>query len=304
MPAEGLTLFKLATTMVFEVDPSLPNPDDLRTDSVLAVAREEYARTRTGPLAILPVSISYVPAATFTSPAALSSLLSSLPSSPSSSTSTPSRDTLLRERFTTHSHNLGHVEFIFDLGNWGINLPPSPTSPTPKKYGSLLQILQYPFSTGTVHIQPPSPSNPNNPSLSINPQYFSPTPQGEFDLTLALHAHHFARRLASTAPLSSIIRSQVWPPQSETTTDDEIKAWLRLVATTDWHPVGTCAMGGSKGIEGGVVDERLRVYGVRGLRVVDASVMPVQISAHLQATVYAIAEKGAAMILEDWGVVG
>lgn len=60
-------------------------------------------------------------------------------------------------------------------------------------------------------------------------------------------------------------------------------------------------MGGRRGIEGGVVDERLRVYGVRGLRVIDASIMPMQISAHLQATVYAIAEKGAHMILEDWG---
>lgn len=290
--------------MVFEVDPNLPNPDDLQADSALATAREEYARTRTGPLAVLPVSISYVPAATFTPAGTLSSLISSLPPPPPSPTSTPSRDTLLRERFSTHSHDLGHVEFIFDLGNWGINLPGPPTSSTPKKYGSLLQILQYPFSTGTVHIQPPSPTNPDHPSLAINPQYFSPTPQGEFDLTLALYAHRFARRLANTPPLSSIIRSQVWPPPSETTTDDAIKAWLRRVATTDWHPVGTCAMGGGRGMETGVVDERLRVYGVRGLRVVDASIMPVQISAHLQATVYAIAEKGAAMVLEDWGVVG
>lgn len=66
------------------------------------------------------------------------------------------------------------------------------------------------------------------------------------------------------------------------------------------HPVGTCGMGGDRGISGGVVDERLRVYGVKGLRVVDASIMPLQVSAHLQATVYAIAEKGAHMILEDW----
>lgn len=58
-------------------------------------------------------------------------------------------------------------------------------------------------------------------------------------------------------------------------------------------------MGGHRGVAGGVVDERLRVYGVAGLRVVDASIMPLQIGAHPQATVYAIAEKGASMILED-----
>lgn len=59
-------------------------------------------------------------------------------------------------------------------------------------------------------------------------------------------------------------------------------------------------MGGSGGARDGVVDEHLRVYGVHGLRVIDASIMPLQIGAHPQATVYAIAEKGAAMIIEDW----
>lgn len=48
------------------------------------------------------------------------------------------------------------------------------------------------------------------------------------------------------------------------------------------------------------MDERLRIYGVRGLRVCDARVMPLQVGAHIQATVYAIAEKGAKMVIEDW----
>jgi choline dehydrogenase-like flavoprotein len=53
--------------------------------------------------------------------------------------------------------------------------------------------------------------------------------------------------------------------------------------------------------QGGVVDERLRVYGVTGLRIVDASIIPVIPDAHTQAVVYMIAEKAAVMIKEDWG---
>ena len=121
-------------------------------------------------------------------------------------------------------------------------------------------------------------------------------------------AHAFSHRLTQTAPLSSIIVRRVHPAANpdpdlkdgEEEEEEDLAPWVRANTITDWHPVGTCAMGGRRGIAGGVVDARLRVHGVRGLRVCDASVFPLQISAHLQATVYAVAEKGASLIGEDW----
>lgn len=65
--------------------------------------------------------------------------------------------------------------------------------------------------------------------------------------------------------------------------------YVREVLTTAWHPVGTAAMLPRE--LGGVVDAELRVYGVGNLRVVDASILPIVVSAHTQGTVYAIAEK-------------
>lgn len=64
---------------------------------------------------------------------------------------------------------------------------------------------------------------------------------------------------------------------------------------TEYHPIGTCAMGD-------VVDSRLRVKGVKGLRVIDASVFPIHVSGNIQGTVYTVAEKGADLVKEDWGI--
>jgi choline dehydrogenase-like flavoprotein len=59
-------------------------------------------------------------------------------------------------------------------------------------------------------------------------------------------------------------------------------------------------MGDADGPNAGVVNERLEVHGVSGLRVVDASIIPLQVGAHIQATIYAIAEKAAEMIMDDY----
>jgi choline dehydrogenase-like flavoprotein len=73
------------------------------------------------------------------------------------------------------------------------------------------------------------------------------------------------------------------------------KDWIKRTVANEYHPVGTVAMGQATG-------ERLRVLGTKGLRVIDASVMPLHVCANTAATVYAIAEKGSYLIKEDWNL--
>ncbi|KAI0390635.1 GMC oxidoreductase [Xylariaceae sp. FL0594] len=186
---------------------------------------------------------------------------------------------------------LGQMEYIMDLGNFSTSFQPDASEH--KMYASTLHILQYPFSIGSIHITTSSPSD----KPKIDPRYYS-GPHGELDREIMVQCVKLTDKLFQTQPLASIVRERVYPPLS-VETDEQLRKWVIDNTTTDWHPVGTCAMGGADGMNTGVVDERLRVYGVQRLRVVDASVMPLQVSAHLQATVYAIGEKGAQMILED-----
>lgn len=280
----------VVTAMIFEVDPALANPDNLKSDVDLAAsALKEYTNTKTGPLTILPCSMCYLPFSHFVSPETLSSMYSAA----KVALDTNSVQDRIRLNRLSSSEKLGQIEYIFDLGNWSPYFKPSPADG--KKYATILQILQYPFSKGSIHIQP-GDSESNNHNLTIDPKYYAGK-HGQLDLEIMAECQRFAQKICSTAPLSNIIRSQAFPPPS--ISDSELREWIVQTTITDWHSVGTCAMGGREGIKIGVVDERLRVYGVKGLRVVDASIMPLQISAHLQATVYAIAEKAACMILED-----
>lgn len=287
--------------MIYEIDPSIITPDDLRADPVLAEAADlTYATSQSGPRTAVPSSIAYLPLAQIIPADTLADLASSLPITHSPTL----RETILARRLSPDSH-LGHVEFNFDLSNYN----PHYTSLPGKKYATMLQMLQYPFSKGSIHIPPARNGTPttSNDNPVIDPKYYS-GPGGAVDFRTMVAAQKLAHRICSTKPLSNIIIARVFPPPPRDDHADkncnveeqkeDFTAWVRDSTLTDWHPVGTCAMG-RKG-DGGVVDARLRVHGVRGLRVVDASVMPLQISAHIQATVYAIAEKGAAMILEDW----
>lgn len=270
---------------IFEVDPTLANPDDLKKDDALAsAAREKYDQSKTGLLTVLPCSLCYVPLAHFVPEQSLADLY--VRANAISAFSVEKKE-ILKQRLNGRA-TLGQIEYIFDLGNWS----PYFKGEEGKKYGTMLQILQYPFSVGSIHI------TPGGEQPSIDPKYYDGA-NGALDADVMEECARFLEYIAKQEPLSSIIRRPASPSAGTLDDGERLREWIKNNTITDWHPVGTCAMGGRLGIQGGVVDERLRVYGVKGLRVIDASIMPLQISAHIQATVYAIAEKGAHMIIED-----
>lgn len=101
------------------------------------------------------------------------------------------------------------------------------------------------------------------------------------------------KKLITAPALSGKIHGQVQPPASVDLSDfAQAKDWVEEWCMGQYHPIGTCAMGD-------VLDSRLRVKGVKGLRVCDASAFPNHVSGNISSTVYAVAEKAADMIKED-----
>lgn len=142
-----------------------------------------------------------------------------------------------------------------------------------------------PRSVGEVRLRSAHPSDPP----VINPNYLA----DPHDWEITLEAFRWGRRLLRTRAFAPFIRREHMPG-ADVVTEDAIRAYVRAWAKTDYHPVGSCRMGHD---ELAVVDPQLRVRGVAGLRVIDASVMPRLISGNTQATSIMIGEKGAAEIL-------
>ena len=107
------------------------------------------------------------------------------------------------------------------------------------------------------------------------------------------------RRLLKSAPLSPYYAYEDFPGPN-INTDDEFLAAATERGTTTFHPGCTCRMGPAESTWA-VVDDQLRVHGLQGLRVIDASIMPTIVSANTMAATYCLAEKGADLVLGETG---
>jgi choline dehydrogenase-like flavoprotein len=182
------------------------------------------------------------------------------------------------------SATVPQLEVIFSDGYTGLKGYPAANS---SLFGigtfSLIGVVQHPLSKGYVHISSRNISD----KPAINPNY----------LQAATNLAKFMRKIASTEPLRDVWTEEYEPGQA-VQTDEDWKKYALANTLSIYHPIGTAALLPEK--DGGVVDSKLQVYGVQGLRVVDASIIPLLPSAHLQTLVYGIAEKAAELIIKEY----
>jgi choline dehydrogenase len=148
-----------------------------------------------------------------------------------------------------------------------------------------------PTSRGTVSLKKADPFE----KPSIRPDYLST----EEDRQVAVDALRLVRTIVAQPALQKY-HPEEYKPGGDLVSDEQLLEGARNIGTTIFHPVGTAKMG-VEGDPTAVTDSRLRVRGLQGLRVIDASVMPTITSGNTNSPTIMIAEKGAAMILEDAG---
>lgn len=200
------------------------------------------------------------------------------------------------------------IELGMLTGSLAPNVPPG-------DYITGAAFTMYPAARGSVHIRSSDPADP--------PRFVPGYLANQADVALLIWQYKVSREIARRMPCyrgevpaahpnfsssSSAVCSAFGKPVAvdapdivySAADDAALETWVRQTVATTWHSMGTCAMKPRE--KGGVVDARLNVYGVEGLKVADLSICPANVSANTASTALVIGEKAAVIIGEDLGI--
>ena len=247
----------------------IPTLDQLRDPAVAGAAFQEYQEHKTGLCANGTWNLAFLPSSA--SEADRERLLGMMNERPPCSSSSPGRvkqDELVRQ--TLENPKSAAAGYLFIPISPSPNIAPFEISDEAKQaqFIAVWTSISHPFARGTCHI---SSSNARD-APAIDPQYCS----HPADVELGVWHTQYLAKVFATEPLASLIKPdglKIPANLDEILKDpNAAREHFTKTAATSYHPCGTCPMMREKDF--GVVDARLRVYGVKGLRVVDASVFP------------------------------
>ncbi|KAM7220113.1 hypothetical protein V8F06_004441 [Rhypophila decipiens] len=277
----------------FEVADGVQSGDVLRDPAVMQALMEMYQASRAGPLGQSNISSAYTPMVNDHGVMPLEEKKMFFERHSSS--------------LTTKSHEIQRVAleeekgtpaFQYILFPTQANIPENPACLTefllPASEGNFISVfvaLNHPFSRGSVHITATEPGR----NLEWDPKFND----NSLDEEILVGGVQFVERItaAGTALGKLLKQGGRRLPGTVADTSEKARDIIRQRLISLFHVSGTCAMLPRE--NDGVVDSRLRVYGVKGLRVVDASVFPVEPSGNIQSVVYAVAERAADLIKAD-----
>lgn len=281
----------------FEVVDGIHTADILRDPKIFAAAVEEYNKSKTGLLTSGSYCSAFMPIVDFLQqdgPAQLSTLLDQHLKADAPSTFPAQKQQYELLRAMLESRDDASIHYCLFASQVNVEAGSAASkyaSPTTEgNYVTLLAALNHPFSRGSVHIA----SSDVKDKPIIDPKYLSHPLDNEI---LARHVQYM-ETIIRTEPLASLLKKdgRRIPADMRVETLEEARKMGPRTIISNFHPTGTCAM--MPRDLGGVVDERLIVHGTANLRVVDASIMPLEPRGNIQSSVYAIAERASDLIKE------
>ncbi|KAL8646383.1 MAG: hypothetical protein Q9210_006172 [Variospora velana] len=285
-------------SLCFEAADGIPTGDILRDPQIFAAAIEEYNTSKTGFLTAGTICSAYMPVVDFLDQGGESEL-SELPdkylsrNAPSAFPAQQQQYEVLRKML--QSKDDSSIQYVMVPAQTNVHAGAKPSQFLPPSsegnYMTLFAALNHPFSRGSVHITSADPME----KPRIDPKYLSHPLDNEI---LARHVQYM-EKLVATEPLASLLKKggRRIPAGKHVEELDAARSLGPETVMSIFHPTGTCAMMSRE--LGGVVNERLIVYGTTNLRVVDASIMPLEPRGNIQSSVYAIAERAADIIRQD-----
>ncbi|KAL7822819.1 GMC oxidoreductase [Trichoderma gracile] len=280
------------TCQSFEVNPDVLSGDALRDPNVLGALLQQFQDGGKGPLGQSNISVAYVPLADGAGVCS-EDAKRSLFTSHSEHAQTPEAKMLCKLLQGPDEPAVQY--FLFPSQTHTVIDKPSsmadyllPTSP--ENYLTVMTMLNHPFSRGSVHI--------TSADIDELPRWDPQFNSNPLDLEISARHVQFVELLLRTAPFSDLFKpGGARIPHLKGDTPDHAREIVRQSQVCCFHP--SCSLAMKPREQGGVVDSRLRVYGTKGLRVVDASVFPIQTAGNIQSMVYAVAEKAADIIKQD-----